>query len=431
MKKFTVAIVGLGARGYHTYAQYQKTHPDRMQIVAIADTDKTKLELVKNEFNVKEEMCFSSANELLEKDRLADVIFITTQDNDHYEQTLKAISKGYDILLEKPISNDPLNCIEIRNEAIKNNTNITVCHVLRYTKFFNVIKEAIKNGKIGDVVSIQAIENVCYWHMAHSFVRGNWRNSDLSSPMILQKCCHDLDIFNWLLEKKCISLSSYGSLKYFKEENAPEDTSDYCYNCRLKDECPYSAYQIYIENENGIKNGNVDWPVNIIMENPTIEEVKEKLKTSQYGRCVYRCDNNVVDHQVINLAYEDEITVSFTMCGFTDKMTRYIKIMGTKGEIIADQTPNTVIIKQFGNTKEEVIDINKVAEDLSGHGGGDNNMLTDMFNALENGDKTDSTVATSIASHVAAFAAEYSRKHDGESIKLEEYERICKREKNE
>ena len=422
----TVAIVGLGARGHHTYAKYQHLFPERMKIVAIADIDAEKVQLCKEEFNVADDMCFTSAMDLLEKDKLADVVIIATQDGDHREHTLKAIEKGYEILLEKPISNNPLDCIEIRDAAIANGVNITVCHVLRYTMFYKMIKQAIVNKVIGDVVTVQAIENVGYWHQAHSFVRGNWSNSNETSPMILQKCCHDFDIINWLLDKKCLSVSSYGSLKFFNEKNAPEGSSDRCYNCKAKDKCPYDAYKIYITNENGIANGNVDWPVNIIKENPTLETVVEELKTSRYGRCVFRCNNNVVDHQVVNMQYEDEVTVQLTMTGFTKDMSRYIKVMGTMGEIIADQVTNIVRVRTF-NGEEIVYDINTLTDDLSGHGGGDNQMMTEMFDAMDTKVVTNSNIANSISSHVQAFAAEYSRTHGGLNITIEEYENICKK----
>ena len=426
MSAKTVAVVGLGARGHHTYAKYQHLFPERMKIVAIADIDPEKVEICKNEFNVSDDMCFSSAMDLLEKDKLADVVIIATQDGDHREHTLKAIEKGYEILLEKPISNNPLDCIEIRDKAIEYGRNITVCHVLRYTMFYKKIKEAIVNKVIGDVVSVQAIENVGYWHQAHSFVRGNWSNSNETSPMILQKCCHDFDIINWLIGKKCLSVSSYGSLKFFNEKNAPEGSTSYCYNCKAKDKCPYDAYKIYITNENGIQNGNTDWPVNIIKENPTLESVTEALKTSRYGRCVFRCTNNVVDHQVVNMQYEDDVTVQLTMCGFTKDMSRYVKVMGTMGEIIADQVLNTVRVRTF-NGEEFIYDINQLTDDLSGHGGGDNQMMTDMFMAIDNKSTTDSNIVDSISSHMQAFAAEYSRTHNGVSITIKEYEDICKK----
>ena len=426
MNMKTVAIVGLGGRGHHTYAKYQHIFPERMKIVAIADIDPEKVQLVKEEFNVSDDMCFTSAVELLKQDKLADVIIIATQDGDHKEHTLMAIEKGYEILLEKPISNVALDCVEIRDAAVKHGVNITVCHVLRYTTFYKTIKEQIDNKVIGDVVSVQAIENVGYWHQAHSFVRGNWADSTTTSPMILQKCCHDFDIINWLLGKKCLSLSSYGSLKYFKEANAPEGSSDRCFNCSVKDKCPYDAYKVYVTGFNGIENGNTEWPVDIVIANPTVEKVKEELKTSRFGRCVFRCQNNVVDHQVVNMQYEDDITVQLTMCGFTEDMSRYVKVMGTLGEVIADQAANTVRVRKFGG-EEIIYDINKIATDLSGHGGGDNQMMTEMFDAMDTHAQTNSSIVNSISSHMQAFAAEYSRVHNGLNITIEEYENICKK----
>ena len=419
----TVAIVGLGGRGHHTYAKYQHIYPERMKIVAIADIDPEKVEIVKNEFNVSDDMCFSSAMDLLERERLADYVIIATQDGDHREHTLKAIEKGYEILLEKPISNNPLDCVEIRDKALEANVNITVCHVLRYTMFYKKIKETILSKQIGDVVAIQAIENVGYWHQAHSFVRGNWADSTTTSPMILQKCCHDFDILNWLLDKKCISLSSYGSLKYFKEKNAPEGSTAYCHECKARGNCPYDAYKVYVDGDNGIKAGNTDWPVNIVKENPTLESVVEELKTSRFGRCVFRCGNNVVDHQVVNMLYEDDVTVQLTMCGFTKDMSRYLKVMGTLGEIIADQALNTVRVRTFAG-EEIIYDISKLTDDLSGHGGGDNQMMTEMFDSYETKAQTNSSIANSISSHVQAFAAEYSRVNNGLNISIEEYEKI-------
>ena len=422
----TVAIVGLGGRGHHTYAKYQHLFPERMKIVAIADVDKEKVEIVKNEFGIADDMCFSSAMELLERERLADVIIIATQDQDHKEHTLAAIERGYEILLEKPISNNPLDCIEIRDAALANNINITVCHVLRYTLFYKKIKEAIDSKIIGDVVSVQAIENVGYWHQAHSFVRGNWSNSNETSPMILHKCCHDFDIINWLLGKKCLSLSSYGSLKFFNSSHAPEGSSEFCVDCKAKKRCPYDAYKIYVTNENGIAHGNTDWPVNIVKENPTLESIVEELKTSRFGRCVFRCNNNVVDHQVVNMLYEDDVTVQLTMCGFTKDMSRYVKVMGTHGEVIADQALNIVRVRTYDG-EEIVYDINALATDLSGHGGGDNQMMTEMFDAMDTKVQTNSNIVNSISSHIQAFAAEYSRLHNGLNITIEEYENICKK----
>ena len=417
----TVAILGLGARGLHTYAPYADLHPDKMKIVAVCDIVKEKVEIAKQKYGVSDNMCFYDEKEFFAKGKLADVIFITTQDREHVEHAVKALDLGYDILLEKPISPLLADCYRLKEKVDQTNKLVIVCHVLRYTTFFKTIKKAIDEGKIGDVVSIQAIENVGYWHMAHSFVRGNWRNSNIESPMILQKCCHDFDIYGWLIGKKCVSVSSFGNLSYFKKQNAPKGATSHCMNCPHVDNCVYSAKKIYIESSlNGYDSGNRDWPVNVIMENPTREGLIDALKIGQYGRCVFDCDNNVVDHQVCNVLFENDVTLNFTMCGFTNDMSRYLKIMGTKGEIIADQNTNLVTVTPFGG-ESTVYDINVLAEDLSGHGGGDNAMLTEFFASL-NGESVDasSTIANSVQSHEIAVASEISRLNGGKCIELKD-----------
>lgn len=417
----TVAIVGLGARGLHTYAPYADLHPNKMKIVAVCDVVQEKIDIAKQKYGVCADMCFNSVDEFFAKGKLADVVFITTQDRQHVEQAIKALEIGYDILLEKPISPYIDECYKLKEKVDETNKLVIVCHVLRYTTFFKTVKKAIESGVIGEVVNVQAIENVGYWHMAHSFVRGNWRNSDIESPMILQKCCHDFDIYGWLIGKKCIGVSSFGNLNFFKKEKAPEGATERCFTCPHVDKCIYSAKKIYIESPlNGFDAGNVDWPVNVVMENPTREGVIEALKKGPYGRCVFACDNNVVDHQVCNVLFEDGVTLNFTMCGFTNDMSRYLKIMGTHGEIIADQNTNIVTVTPFGG-ESVTYDINVLAEDLSGHGGGDNAMLDEFFASL-NGESVNasSTIANSVQSHEIAIACEKSRLLNGEYIALKD-----------
>ena len=421
MKKFTVAIVGLGGRGYHTYAKYQHRCPERMKIVAIADIDPEKVGLAGDEFGVPAEFRFDSAESLLSREKLADVLIIATQDRQHRAHALKALELGYDILLEKPVSVTARDCIEIRDAAKRTGRTVTICHVLQYTAFYRKIKEIIKSGAIGEPVSVGAIENVGYWHQAHSFVRGNWRNDEIESPMILQKCCHDFDILSWLLDRRCISVSSYGSLKYFKAENAPEGSSARCVDCKYVKSCPYSAVKIYFDSEIGYRGGNRSWPLDILVEDPTEEKLLEAIRTGPYGRCVFRCDNNVVDHQIVNMQMEDDITVSLTMTAFTAKNCRQLKVMGTLGEIVADQGKNLVTVTPFGG-ESVVYDIAKLTDDLSGHGGGDNRMMAEMFEALEKGAGVSSSIEGAIASHLVAFAAEASRKRGGERILMRDFE---------
>lgn len=423
VKQYTVAIVGLGGRGLYCYAAYQKKFPERMKITAIADIDASKVRYAREKYDVPEAYCFDSAESLLEREKLADVLIIATQDRQHRDHALKALEKGYDILLEKPVAVTASDCIEIRDAAHRAGRSVTVCHVLQYTTFYRKIREIIRSGAIGEPITVNAIENVCYWHQAHSFVRGNWRNDQIESPMILQKCCHDFNILCWLLDKECVSVSSVGSLKYFNESHAPAGSAARCLDCQYVHTCPYSAVNIYLDNkEIGYRHGNRDWPCNVLVKEPTEETLLEAMRTGPYGRCVYRCDNNVVDHQIVNMQMQDGVTVSLTMTGFTAYNYRELKVMGTLGEIVADQRLNLVTVTPFGG-ESTVYDITALADDLSGHGGGDNHMMTEMFDALDKGNTTGSSIDDAIASHLIAFAAEESRLHGGENIVMSEFEK--------
>lgn len=423
-RKIKVALAGLGSRGKDTYAPTAKLFPEKMEIVAIADIDPAKVADVAKEYHIPADMCFSSAEELIAQEKLADVMFITTQDKQHVGQAIPALRKGYDLLLEKPISPDLNECREIVKVANECHRRVIVCHVLRYTPIYSTLKDILDSGRIGDVVSVMSIENVGYWHQAHSFVRGNWRNSNTTSPMILQKCCHDMDLLLWLTGKTCESISSFGSTYLFKEENAPEGAALRCMDCKCKDSCPYDAEKIYITNEKtGVAHGHTTWPVDVVTLHPTVENVTEALRTGPYGRCVYHCDNNVVDHQVVNMNMTDGSTISHTMCAFTATGSRYAKIMGTRGEILADMTENTIKITEFGS-ETEVIDVSKLATDFSGHGGGDNRMVEEFMDMLIN--DSEPTVRTtsldqSVESHYCALAAEESRVDGGKVVYLDKY----------
>lgn len=422
-KQITTVIIGLGGRGKDTYAEYIRQNPDKMKIVAIADIEPEKVDKVSKAFNIPREMCFESADDLLKEEKLADTALICTQDRDHVEEALVALERGYHLLLEKPISPELEECKQLLAAAKKYNKHVIVCHVLRYTPFYETIKDMITEGKIGEVVSIQAIENVAYWHQAHSFVRGNWRRSDETSPMILAKCCHDMDILLWLADKRCKKVSSFGSTYLFKAEKAPEGAAMRCMDgCKCQDECPYDAVKCYIDDPKmGIKHGNTGWPVNIVALDPTLENVTEALKDGPYGRCVYHCDNDVVDHQVVNLELEDGVTINFTMSAFTGRCYRYLKIMGTHGCIEGHMDKNLVVYEPFGGEKVE-IDITKLGESLAGHGGGDYRMMNRFIELMQNPEANTSmgtTIERSIESHVVALLAEESRINGGKCLSLE------------
>ncbi len=329
----TFAICGFGDRG-STYASMQELFPGRMKVVAVADLNPSKVKKAQALYDIPDENCFASGEEMLAHEKLADVMIVSTMDRQHVDHAIPALERGYHVLMEKPISPDINKCREIlKASAAHPDQHVILCHVLRYTLFFNTLKDLIDSGKIGDIVSMVATENVGYWHQAHSFVRGNWRNSNETSPMILQKSCHDMDILTWLMGKKCKSVSSVGGLRLFREECAPEGSAARCLDCKVKDSCLFDAEKIYLTSEKtGLLKGS-SWISSVLSVENTPESTYEALRTGPYGRCVYHCDNNVVDHQQTNLLMEDGSTIHFTMCAFTEDCYRTFRAMGTLGEI--------------------------------------------------------------------------------------------------
>ncbi len=418
-KKITVAIAGLGSRGYNTYAEICKKLTDDIEIVAVAEPRKETMRIFRENFSVKDEMCFDTAEEMLKKDKLADVMFICTLDRMHYSQATAALRKGYDLLLEKPISVNPKECKEIADLANSLGRKVIVCHVLRYTMFYQTIKKYIDEGKIGEVMSIQAIERVCYWHQAHSFVRGNWRNSDTTSSMILQKCCHDMDIYLWLAGRKCVSVSSFGGLNYFNKDHAPEGATEHCSEkCSMYGKCVYNPFRYYGDL---LKKGFY-WPLDVVIPEPDEKLLDKALKEGPYGKCVFLTDNNVVDHQAVNLLLENGATINFTMSAFTAAPGRTMLIMGTKGHIEASMDDNVMDVCVFGE-KPEHVDVGKLCDDFMGHGGGDGRMLNSLVKLFRDGvsDPAITTIDRSVESHYVAMAAEDSRANGGVLISMDEY----------
>lgn len=416
-----IAIAGVGSRGKNAYGLELLNMKDRAKVVAVADIDPERLALAGDAHGVPDEMRFPSAEAMLAMPRLADAMLVCTQDRQHVPHAVAALKKGYDVMMEKPISPKLEDLQEITKVARENGRRVVVCHVLRYTPFFQTIKKTIDSGVLGEVVSIQALENVRYWHQAHSFVRGNWRREEDTSPMILAKCCHDLDYLVWLCGKKCERVSSYGSLMYFKESNAPEGAALRCtQGCKAKDGCPYDAEKIYLTNKDtGILCGNVEWPIDVLAENPTEEKIRHAIETGPYGRCVFHCDNDVVDHQIVNMQMEGGASLSLTMSAFTSIGGRTIKVMGTLGDLWGDMHENRIRIGVFGK-EPQVIDLGKEEKDFAGHGGGDR-LLMEQFVDLMQGKEPDGTITTletSVESHLVALAAEKSRLENGESIEI-------------
>jgi predicted dehydrogenase len=328
-------------------------------------------------------------------------------------------------LLEKPISPSISECLRLEDEYQKHKQNVVVCHVLRYNAFYGTIKRMIKEGKLGEIVNVEASENVGYWHMAHSFVRGNWRNSEESSPMILQKSCHDMDILVWLLSSSCKRISSIGSLREFRKDRAPKGSTERCVDCPLKD-CIFDARKIYLTNKRtGFDAGDRGWPiVPYLTLTCTRERVLEALKNGPYGRCVYRCDNDVVDHQQTLIEMNNGITVTFTMSAFASTPHRMIKIMGTLGSLEGDDDLSELTYHNFRTEGTEKVPLSEEAH-LQGHGGGDQGLFEDFLEVEEGKPRPENltSLPVSLESHYMAFAAEKSRLNNGEMIDLDEFKK--------
>lgn len=410
MKQLSLILIGCGDRG-NCYLQYVSAHPEKFKLVAVADPVKVKRDYFKEQYNVPAEMCFESWEELLEKPKMADVAMICTQDKLHFAPAVAAIEKKYDLLLEKPIAPTPEECYRIAESAKKNNVRVLVCHVLRYSPFYKKVKSFISEGNLGEIMNIVHTEGVGNVHFSHSFVRGNWRNAAESSPMILAKCCHDADLLEWLIGESCTKVSSEGSLSYFCEKNKPEGAPERCTDgCPHSESCFYYAPGIY-------KLGTTEvGHFRAVVANkfdPTDEDVDQSLKTSPYGRCVFGCDNDVVDHQVVTMRFGKDKYAVLTMSGF-NKGGRKITIMGTKGELNANVMDQSMEFYDFATGKTS--QIYKAAANFDetiggGHGGGDAGIMEDLYDyiALDRPSASISDISVSCESHLICFAAEQAR----------------------
>ena len=421
-----VVICGMGSRGKDTYAPMAGIMPDRMQIAAIAEPIEEKRRYCQQRYGLPDARCFHTGEEMFAAERLGDVAFICTQDAQHVGHAVAAMKKGYHLLLEKPIATSIEDVRLIERTAKETGRSVVVCHVLRYAPLFEEIRAAIDRGDVGEVMCIQALERVGYWHQAHSFVRGNWRSEAESTFMLLAKCCHDLDILVYLTGQRCARVSSMGSLRHFRPEHAPAGAAARCTaGCLAKEGCPYDAEKIYLTNEKtGVLAGNTDWPANILALHPTEASIREAIEHGPYGRCVYACDNDVVDTQIVNMEMENGTLCQLTMTAFCEHGGRSIRVMGTHGYIDADMESNLIRIQIFGQ-KERVVNVNLMGKDLAGHGGGDGALVQEVIAMHgETGVPTArmTTLEASCESHYIAFAAEQSRANNT-VVDMEEFEK--------
>lgn len=408
-QKKRVILVGAGGRG-RTYTNYILKHSDDYEVVGVAEPIDSRRRYIQEMHGIPDAFAFTDWKPLLALPKFADACFICTMDRDHFAPTMAAIEKKYEILLEKPAGATPEECVRLVDAAEKNGVNVLVCHVLRYTPFFMGLKALLDGGKIGRVMQIRHSEDVGNVHQSHSFVRGNWGNEGRSTPMLLQKSCHDMDILQWLVGKPCTRVQSFGCLSYFTEENRPTGAPERCIDgCPVGETCPYNAVKLYLEDE---KNG---WfrRSSTMKAEPTNADVEHALRTTNYGKCVFGCDNDVVDHQIVNLEFADQIYANFSMAAF-NKGGREIFVMGTEGTLHGKMSESFFTHYDFRTrTTTEISIADAVAGEMitGGHGGGDDGIM-DAFFARLRGDyhgKSICSLREAVENHMIAFAAEESR----------------------
>lgn len=415
----TVSVIGLGNRGTEYMGFIKGMHSRKAKIVALCDIRQQALDDFAPQYKIPKEKQFLSTESFFNEGVLSDGLIIATQDASHYEITKQALLTGYKmILLEKPVSGIKEEYTELRDLAAEKGATLIICHVLRYSNYYSKIKEIISSGLIGDVLTINHTENVGYFHFAHSYVRGNWRDEFTSTPSILAKCCHDIDLIAWFADSKCKTVSSVGELKYFRKENAPDGAAERCMGgCQARKGCPYDAECLYITDP-FYKAKFIKYMGRTLTGNAknSKADIIDAIKNGDYGRCVYHCDNNVCDHQQVNMTFENGIKAVLTMTAFSDKMFRECHITGTKGELIG--YGNKLKMNIFGKKSTKVF---KGPVSLGGHIEGDIRIVSGFVKLLC-GELTDlkdiTTIDATVISHDIALAAEESRKNGGKVIEL-------------
>lgn len=406
MKK--IAILGFGGRGKN-YARICNNMKEAYQLVAVIDNSEEKLKIAANEFGLNTASLFNSLEEFLKTPKRAEWLFICTQDSLHHEHAIMSLNSGYNLLLEKPVACSLEDCLDIERVAKEKKLEVQVCHVLRHSLYYEKIKEIMDSGVLGKIISIEQIENVGYWHQAHSYVRGDWRRKDQSNPMILSKCCHDLDIAVYFANSPCVKVWAQGDLNYFNKSNAPVGATEYCLgNCKVKADCPYDCEKLYINTlkwrtSSAIKGA---WPQSRLMSDGIVskEKLYDAMKNTRYGKCVFFSDNDVVDYQTTGMLFENGISSSLIMTAFSGDSYRQTRVRGTLGELDCNMGKNDIYLHIYGKRRKKVV----LRAKFDGHGGGDKRLIESL---AKSNMKTD--IGQSIESHLIGFGAEISRKQGG------------------
>lgn len=399
-KPLTAVVIGAGGRG-GVYTQYASLYPNSLKMVGVSDINEFRRKRMADKFQIPLENQLGDWSEVFKRPKFADFVMITTPDALHYEPCMKALEMGYHVLLEKPAAQTEKHCLDILHQAQKYNRIVAICHVLRYAPYFKALKDFVSSGKIGELVSVQHLEPIERIHFSHSYVRGNWNNSAKSTPAVISKSCHDLDILRWIIDKPCKEVTAFGDLSLFKKAKAPKEATKRCLDCPIERQCAFSAKRIYYDNRSWL------YVFDDLKDNKEEQgkQILSYLRTTDYGRCVYYSDNDQPDHFIMNMKFEGGITAAFSMEALTSYGGRRTRIMGTKGDIVGDMVSFTCTDFLTGKQEKWGTDIN------DGHGGGDLRLIRDLLWAVDKKDESllTSSIAASIESHVMGFRGEQSR----------------------
>lgn len=459
----TAVLIGAGLRGREVYGQYAKEHPTNLKFVAVADPNKDRRGLFGHTHNIPDTLAFSTWEDLFDSriGKLADAAFICTQDSLHFHPAMKALDMGYNLVLEKPISPSLDECQQLAAAVKKSGLIVQVCHVLRFTKFWQTVKHLVDSGSIGRIVHYDHSENVSYWHFGHSYVRGHYKNAAASSPVILAKSCHDLDLMYWVIGEKALKVQSTGDLSFYRPENAPPGSPERCTDgCPEAEECPWYAPRLYVTAEPLLRIGLhapsaltrlgarlavnhrnvikflsrfnrslrsiVEWdrfPSTVITSDLSAEGKLKALREGPFGKCIFKCSNDVLDHQVTTYTFPGGTTGTLTLHGVSDLEGRELRIFGTKGSIRGYFRYNgeEITVTDFRHSKTETV--YRAGLSMGGHGGGDFGLM-DSFTGVMQGKlspvEAGADVNNAMEAHYMAFAAEAARQ-TGRTLDMAEY----------
>ena len=403
-----LALIGTGSRGM-TYGR-EALLSGQAVVTAVAEPRPRRREQAAAEFGVAPDRAVESWPELLDRvDLDVDAVVVATPDREHLGPALAAIGRGLPLLLEKPMAPTEEQAQRIVEAAERAGVLVCVAHVLRYSAYTQAVTGLIDAGAIGEVVSIEHLEPVGWWHQAHSFVRGNWRREDESSPMLLAKCCHDIDWLSAVVGRPALRVSSFGSLSHFTPANKPAGAASRCLDCGVEEQCPYSARRIYLDHVDDPSARR--WPLSVLTEDLTTEGITKALREGPYGRCVYECDNDVVDHQVVNIEYAGGVTAALTMTAFTPMGFRRTRIFGTRGTLEGDGYTVSVFDFLTGQTSTQQIVDPDEPEARDAHLGADGALTRAFLTAVrtQQPDLILTSPAESLATHAIVWAAERAR----------------------